>query len=138
MLECRAFIATTVNMIYMIQVIYMIYMIQYDLGLCFYVDFWERLYICISSTSVKLGIDFFQVTKHNKQLFLHFFKTFLLNLKLFHNQVRNSVSNLDFKKLPCGLIFAQNWSHNLLAFQNSILSLLKNKITLGKHKENIW
>ena len=135
MLECRAFIARTVNMIY--------------IGLCFYVDFWERLYICISSTSIKLSIDFFQVTKHNKQLFLHFFKTFLLNLKLFHNQVRNSASNLDFKKLPCGLRFAQNWSQSLLAFQNSILSLLKNplsnsklnsftlknKITLRKHKK---
>ena len=51
MLECRAFIARTVNMIYIV--------------LCFYADFWERLYIWILSAPVKLGIDFFLVTKYN-------------------------------------------------------------------------
>ena len=51
MLECRVFIARTANMIY--------------IGLCFDVDFWERLHICILSTPVKLGVDFFVVTKYN-------------------------------------------------------------------------
>ena len=55
------------------------------IGLCFDVDFWERLHICILSTPVKLGVDFFVVTKYNIYLFLDFLKIILLNLKLFHN-----------------------------------------------------
>ena len=109
---------------------------RYDLciGLCFYVDFCERIYICIFSTPIKLGMDVFQVTKHNKEIFFAFPQDNFTKPKI----VSQLGKKFNYQNVTLWLTFCTKLVPQPLSISNLnwIPSFLKNKIILRKHKEH--